>query len=85
MYGVGENSKKLQVEYLRIAPQVGGEIRALAKASLEELTVAGGESLARLILRARNGGVSVVPGYDGFYGRVRVLTDEEADVAGFNT
>ena len=80
--GVGESSKKAQAEYLRITPQIGGEIRALTKATLEELTIAGGESLARLILRARNGGVSVVPGYDGVYGRVRVLTDEEADAVG---
>ena len=72
----------MQAEYLRIVPQVGGEIRALTKATFEELTIAGGESLARLVLRARNGGVSVVPGYDGVYGRVRVLTDEEADAAG---
>ena len=77
--GVGETSKKVQAEYLQIASQVGGEIRALTTATFDELTIAGGESLARLILRARNGEVSVVPGYDGVYGRVRVLTDEEAD------
>ena len=82
--GVGESSKKVQAEYLRIVPQVGGEIRALTQATLEELTIACGEPLARLIIRARNGGVSVVPGYDGVYGRVRVLTDEEADVAGIS-
>ena len=82
--GVGAGSKKVQAEYLRIVPQVGGEIRALTQATLEELTIACGEPLARLIIRARNGGVSVVPGYDGVYGRVRVLTDEEADAAGIS-
>ena len=40
--GLGESSKKAQAEYLRITPQVGGEIRALTKATLEELTIAGG-------------------------------------------
>ena len=41
--GVGEGSKKLQAEYRRIVSQVGGEIRALTQATLEELAIAGGE------------------------------------------
>ena len=79
--GVGEGSKKLQAEYRRIVSQVGGEIRALTQATLEELAIAGGKNLAQMVLRARNGEVSVVPGYDGVYGQVRVMTDEEARAA----
>ena len=77
--GVGMGSKKLLAEYHRIVSQVGGELQVLTRATLEELTIAGGEALARLVIRARDGQVVVVPGYDGVYGRVRVLTDDEAD------
>ena len=77
--GVGMGSKKLLVEYHRIVSQVGGELRLLTRATLEELSIAAGEALARLVIRARNGQVVVAPGYDGVYGQVRVMTDDEED------
>ena len=44
-----------------------------------------GERLARAILKARAGDVQVDPGYDGVYGKVRVLPDLGANVPGGST
>ena len=74
--GVGAGSKRLQREYRRIVSQLGGELRVLNEASEEEISMTAGEPLARLVTRARDGHLSVTPGYDGVYGQVRVRGDD---------
>jgi len=72
--GLGLGSKRLQAEYHRIVSQTGGELRALTQAPEDELAAAAGEGLAGLVMRARRGLVVVEPGYDGVYGKVKVMT-----------
>lgn len=76
--GLGVGSKRLQAEYHRIVFEIGGELRALTKAGEDELTAAAGEGLAGLVMRARRGQVVVEPGYDGVYGKVRVMVKGES-------
>jgi len=71
--GAGTASKRVQNEYRRLVGELGSELRALSQAASSELAQAGGEQLARAILRARAGEVAVEPGYDGVYGSVRVV------------
>ncbi len=75
--GVGTGSKKLHAGYVRVTSRLGGELRVLTEASREELGEVVEESLADLILAARNGHLVVEPGYDGVYGKVRVITGQE--------
>jgi len=76
--GLGVGSKRLQAEYHRIVFEIGGELRALTKAGEDELTAAAGEGLAGLVMGARRGQVVVEPGYDGVYGKVRVMAKGES-------
>lgn len=73
---VGTASKRVQNEYRRLVPELGSELRVLSQVPYSELAQAGGEQLARAVLRARSGEVEVEPGFDGVYGRVNVFPSE---------
>ena len=66
------SSKRVQNEYSRIIGELGNELNILAWAEEADLVAAAGETLARNILKARMGEVSIEPGYDGLYGKVSV-------------
>ena len=69
---LGPSSKRVQKEYSRIIGELGNELNILAWAEEADLVAAAGEPLARNILKARVGEVSIEPGYDGLYGKVSV-------------
>jgi uncharacterized protein (TIGR00375 family) len=67
--GVGKSSKKVQVVYDKLTAKYS-EIDVLLSLDLKELESVSGESVALAILAVRQGKITVVPGYDGEYGRV---------------
>lgn len=73
VYGVGESSKQVQAEYIKLLGRLGPELTILRDSPLEEITAAGGERLAEGIGRMRRGEVVARPGYDGEYGVIRVF------------
>ncbi len=73
VYGVGESSKQVQAEYLKLLGRLGPELAILREAPLEDIAAAGGERLAEGIGRMRRGEVVAQPGYDGEYGVIRVF------------
>ena len=70
--GAGRRTKTVQNFYLRLCDDLGDELSVLARASPGDLAAASNERVANAILRARSGQVSVVPGFDGQYGKVLV-------------
>ena len=74
--GVGRRSKAVQRVYQELCVELGGELEVLFKAGGADLRQAAGDRVAEAVLRARTGEVSVEPGYDGQYGRVRVWPAE---------
>ncbi len=76
LLGVGPNSKRVQREYERLLATLGSELAILLDIPLQEIATVGGERLAEGIGRMRRGEVTVVPGYDGEYGRIRVFEEE---------
>ena len=70
--GVGRKSKRVQTQYARLCRELGSELNVLAHAGRADLEAAAGEQVAQAVLNARTGRVSVEPGFDGQYGRVRV-------------
>jgi DNA helicase-2/ATP-dependent DNA helicase PcrA len=94
VYGVGESSKQVQAEYLKLLTRLGPELAILRDVSLDEITAAGGERLAEGIGHMRRGEVTAEAGYDGEYGVIRVfggarvsetqigLFEEEAGIRG---
>ena len=73
VYGVGESSKQVQAEYLKLLARLGPELTILRETPLDDIAKTGGERLAEGIGRMRCGEVVAQPGYDGEYGVIRVF------------
>jgi DNA helicase-2/ATP-dependent DNA helicase PcrA len=73
IFGVGESSKQVQAEYIKLLGRLGSELVILRETPLEEIAQAGGGRLAEAIGRMRRGEVLAQPGYDGEYGVIRVF------------
>ena len=74
--GKGANTKGVTTEYFGLVKALGSELRALLWADETELLAAAGEEMTLAILKARQGDITIEPGYDGVYGRVSVLGDK---------
>lgn len=70
--GAGPRTKSVQKVYRRLCDELGSELEVLARADEAELIRAAGEPVAQAVLKARMGQVSVEPGFDGEYGKVRL-------------
>lgn len=68
---------RVEATCLEIVRRVGPELFVLREADEEVLRSAGGPLFAAVVRKVREGKVEWVPGYDGEYGRVRILTEEE--------
>jgi len=79
---VGVASKKVKAEYLKLVQEIGSEFSVLLEAPESDLTSATRAEVAEGILRVRQGRVSIEPGYDGEYGKIKIF--DEADRKGFS-
>jgi uncharacterized protein (TIGR00375 family) len=69
--------------YNRLVGRFGDEYSVLIDASKEALSEVVDEKIAEAIVRVREGRVSVVPGYDGVYGRLMIFEEAaEKSVSG---
>ena len=75
--GVKAASKKVQAMYERMVTSGGNEFHLLLDATRSDITSLAGEEIAYAITRMREGNISVVPGYDGVYGVVKIFSDNE--------
>lgn len=75
--GVGTASKKVQATYMDLTDKVGNEFFVLLEASIPVISAVAGERVAEAIRRVRAGELTVLGGYDGIYGTVRIFSDEE--------
>lgn len=71
--GVTTASKRAQQRYLHLLQTVGPELFILRQASVSDIAHASDERLAEGIHRMREGRLSIQPGYDGVYGKVRLF------------
>lgn len=71
--GVGAATKKTDTMYSSLLYLLGNEFHILMDASLEDIRVAGSPRLAEAIAKVRSGDVSIAPGYDGEFGRIRIF------------
>jgi len=70
---VGPTSKKVASMYFNLLGLLGNEFRILIDAPLHDIEIAGSAKLREAIAKMRSGDVSIAPGYDGEFGKVRIF------------
>lgn len=80
--GVGKLTKTVETEYNSIIKTFGAEFTVLIETPIEEIQRSTQPKIAEGIQRVRNGKLTIVPGYDGVYGTVKVFTEEEQKSGG---
>ena len=70
--GFGRRSKAVARVYQSLCNELGSELEVLRVADEADLRQIAGERVARAIVMARYGEVTVDPGFDGQYGTVRI-------------
>lgn len=75
--GVSPDSVSVEREYMQIVKNCQNEFRVLLELDDKELRDACGPKIARAVMKSRSGDVEIMPGYDGEYGTVRVLKQDE--------
>ena len=75
--GVQSYSQKVKAEYDRLVMELGGEFAVLVKTSKDKLTEIAGPKLAEGIDKVRKGEITIIPGYDGVFGTVKVWSEAD--------
>lgn len=79
--GSGPASLTVQNEYRRLTDNFGTEFAVLLKTPLEEIIKLSGEKVGEAVKKVRAGDISVDPGFDGEFGKVKIWPDEGKKVA----
>lgn len=69
----GVNTKAVTGAYFSLINALGSEFNLLLDSPLQDLQMAGSAALAGAIEKMRAGKVQIAPGYDGEYGRIKIL------------
>ena len=77
IFRVGPNSKKVQQAYQFVLDKLGSEFNILQNLDTIAIEKAGISLLPEAIERMRRQEISVIPGYDGQYGRVQIFKEHE--------
>ncbi len=77
IFCVGVSSLKVRKEYEQLIEAVGSELKVLMDADYGELKRNTSDEIASGIIGVRQGRVELIPGYDGEYGKIKVLKNEK--------
>jgi len=66
-------SDKIKSKYFEITSDIGAELEILLDFTEEELLQKLPEDIANAILKVRNKQIEIIPGYDGIYGKVKIV------------
>ncbi len=70
-------SKKVRALYEELIQKLGNEFYILLDATLSDIKAAAGPDIAEAIRRVRAEEMSIKPGYDGIFGKVKIFEDGE--------
>ena len=71
--GVGAGSVKVTREYNRLVNEAASEFAILLDLTEGELHALGGERLAEAVMKVRGGLLSISPGFDGEFGKIKIF------------
>lgn len=77
VFSVSDNSKLVESEYSSIVPRLGTEFEILTELSEDSLLAKLPQKIAKAIINVRNGNVNILPGFDGEYGKIEILKQED--------
>jgi len=75
--GQGPATKRVEEQYHNLIKELGNEFNILLDASYQNLESATLPEIAQGIIRVREGKVSLEPGYDGVFGKIKVFSEGE--------
>ena len=75
--GRGVATKEVIKHYQNLIGKLGPEFNILLNASIKDLKSATLPEIAEGIIKVREGKISIEPGYDGVYGKVRIFSKSE--------
>ena len=73
-------SKKVKKKYDDLIRSLGPELFILREASLPDVELAAGPCVAEGIRRLRCGKIELLPGFDGEYGKIKIMDKSEIDM-----
>ncbi len=76
-FGAGAGSVKVKKEYSRLVTEAGSEFHILLDMSEPDLVEAAGPRTAEAIMKVRRREVSITPGFDGEFGKIKIFGDVE--------
>ncbi|MEW6410338.1 MAG: endonuclease Q family protein [Nitrospirota bacterium] len=77
--GVGVGTMAVSSEYEKMIKRGGSEFSILLSLPEDNLHNIAHPKVAEGIIRMRNGKVSIIPGYDGIYGKIKIFEDEKTE------
>lgn len=79
--GVGVNSKAVKREYMRLINAIGSELKILQDADIEKIKGISSSKIGEGVERVRTRNISIAPGYDGEYGKIRVFDSDKEELS----
>lgn len=73
----GTGSKAVEKEYFKLIGTLGNELNILMDTTIEDISKCS-ERLSQAIEKMRKGDVSITPGFDGEYGKVKIFEHKHA-------
>ncbi|MDL1968074.1 MAG: UvrD-helicase domain-containing protein [Deltaproteobacteria bacterium] len=76
---VGPKSKKVQLNYMSALESLGPEFKILHNLSINDIEKAGIPLLGEAVNRMRKKEITIFPGYDGEYGKIKIFRQGEKE------
>jgi uncharacterized protein (TIGR00375 family) len=74
--GVGRDTVAVQTKYESLVKNLGGEFNVLLAATIDDIKQFSDERIAIGVDKMRRRDISVLPGYDGVFGTIKIYSDE---------
>jgi uncharacterized protein (TIGR00375 family) len=76
--GIGRDTAAVRLKYDNLIKNLGSEFDVLLSAPIEDIKKYSTERIALGVAKMRRGEITVIPGYDGVFGTIKLFTQEGA-------